>query len=197
MKIVCLISGGIDSTTLLFKLVKNNHKVFPLYVNYGHKSAKQELCAAKKACKLLKLKLNHIDISGLSLISSGLTDNKISFIKYPVFPNRNIILLSIASAFASNYSCNVIAIGLTAGSDFADQTKKFVKNTESVLSFGTKTIILTPLIELNKLEVVRLANDNNIPLYFTYSCYGGAPKTCGKCLGCRDRKNTFSLEGLT
>ena len=196
MKIVCLLSGGIDSTILLFRLIKNEHDVLPLFVNYGQKATKKELEAATKACKLLKLKLNVVDISGLSSISSGLTNAKISPIKNPVFPNRNLILLSIASAFAANQSCHVIAIGITEGSDFADQTKKFVKDAELALSHGRKITILYPLIKLNKLEVVRLAKENNIPLDFTYSCYCGTNVPCKKCLSCRDREKVFDIEGI-
>ena len=196
MKIICLISGGIDSTTLLFRLVKNKHEVIPLFVNYGQKAIKKELLSVKKICKLLKLNVHVIDISGLSLISSGLTDNNISSVKNPFFPNRNLILLSIGSAFSTNYSCNVIAIGLIKGSDFLDQSKIFLKHAEKILSYGRKITILAPMLELNKLEVVRLAKEYKIPLNFTYSCYSGKEKPCNRCLSCIDRKNVFKIESI-
>lgn len=195
MKIVCLVSGGIDSTVLLFRLHKKNHELIPLFINYGQKSIKQEQKAANAACKLLKLKLNVIDISGLSTIKSGLTNENISLTK-SFFPNRNIILLSIASSFSANYSCNVIAIGIIGETNFLDQSKEFLQDAEKTLSYGRKIIILAPLSELNKLEVVRLAKVNNIPLDFTYSCYSGFLKPCKKCLGCVDRKKVFEIEGL-
>ena len=196
MKIICLVSGGIDSTTLLFRLIKNDHKVIPLFVNYGQKAIKKELLAAKRICRSLKLKMHVIDASGLSSISSGLTDNSISSIKNPFFPNRNLILLSIGSAFAINHSCAVIAIGFIAGSDFADQSKIFLKHAEKILSYGRKITILAPMIELNKLEVVRLAKEYKIPLNFTYSCYSGKEKPCKRCLSCIDRKNVFKIEEI-
>ncbi len=197
MKIVCLISGGIDSTVLLFRLAKNKHQIIPLFVNYGQKAVKKELESAKKTCQILKLKLHVIDLSGLSAIPSGLTNTRISAIKNPIFPNRNLILLSIASAFAAIKSCFVISIGIIGGSDFADQTKKFVKDSEIALSYGRKITILTPLIELNKLEVVRLAKENQIPLNFTFSCYSASSEPCKKCLGCIDRMKVFEIEGLS
>lgn len=195
MKIVCLISGGIDSTVLLFRLHKKHHELIPLFINYGQKSVKQEQKAAEKACKLLKLNLNIIDISRLSVIQSGLTNKKISIMK-SFFPNRNLILLSIASAFSTNYSCNVIAMGIIGETNFQDQSKKFLKDAERALSHSRKTMILTPLAELNKLEVVRLAKVNSIPLDFTYSCYDGFSKPCQKCLGCIDRQMVFEIEKL-
>ena len=196
MKIICLVSGGIDSTTLLFRLIKNNHEVIPLFVNYGQKAIKKELSSVKKICKLLKLKIHVIDVSGFSSISSGLTDKNISSIKNPFFPNRNLILLTIGSTLAINYSCTVIAIGLIEGSNFADQTKVFLKHAEQILSYGRKITILAPMIELNKLEVVRLAKEYKIPLNLTYSCYSNKEKPCNRCLSCIDRKNVFKIEGI-
>ena len=194
MKIICLISGGVDSTTLLFRLHGKGHHIVPLFVNYGQKSYTQEKNAAAYACKLLKLKLNIIDISGLSVIKSGLTHKKIS-IEEPFYPNRNLILLSIAAAFSVNHSCNVIAIGVIGKTNFLDQSKSFLNDAEKTLSYGRKIIILAPLSQLNKLEVVRLAKNNNIRLDFTYSCYCGSIP-CQKCVSCIDRKKVFDMEDL-
>ena len=196
MKVVCLLSGGIDSTTMVFRLMRNKHDVLPLFVNYGQKSAKKELEAATKTCELLNLQLNIINISSLSSISSSLTD-KDATSKNPFFPNRNLILLSIAAAFSANQSCDVISIGIVGGTNFADQTREFVVDAELALSYGRKITVLAPLIELNKLEVVRLAKKNGIPLDFTYSCYLGYDLPCGKCLACIERKNVLEIEGIT
>jgi len=194
MKIVCLLSGGIDSTILLFRLKKNGHEIIPLFINYGQKAAKKEREAAQKACEILDIKLNVIDIPGLSTISSGLTTNEISPIDTPVFPNRNLILLSLGAAFAQTNSCQVIAIGLIEGTNFSDQTREFVKKLESTLSMEQNISILAPMITLNKLEVVRLAKENKIPLDFTYSCYFGLDTPCNECLSCKDRSNAFMIE---
>lgn len=196
MKVVCLLSGGIDSTTMLFRLMRNEHDIFPLFVNYGQKAAKKELEAAIKACELLSLQLNIIDISGLSSISSSLTD-KDAPLENSFFPNRNMILLSVAAAFSANQSCNVISIGTVGGTGFADQTRKFVVDAELALSHGRRITVLAPLTELNKLEVVRLAKENCIPLDFTYSCYMGDDLPCGKCLACIERKNVLEIESIT
>ena len=196
IKIVCLISGGIDSTVLFFMLAKNNHDIMPLFINYGQKAAKQEKKAAIKSCDILKLQLNTINISGLSSISTGLTDENL-FVSNPFFPNRNLILLSMAGAFSVNHSYDVLAIGVIGGTNYSDQTKEFVNDAETVLSYNRKTVVLAPLVNLNKLEVVRLSKINNIPLNFTYSCYLGNEKPCYECSGCIDRKKVFELEDIT
>lgn len=198
MKIVCLLSGGIDSVTLLFRLKKNEHDVIPLFINYGQKSAQKEYEAANTACKILGIQLHTIDVSGLASIPSGLTDKEQSHIENPLFPARNMILLSIATAFAVSKSIQVIAIGIVGDTHFPDQTNEFLNAAESALYFSTdKNIkILAPLVKLNKLEVVRLAKENAIPLDFTYSCYLGSEKPCNECLSCKDRMMAFKLEGL-
>ena len=198
MKIVCLLSGGIDSVVLLFRLKKSGHDLIPLFINYGQKSLIKELESATIACNMLDLSLEEIDISDLSSIPSGLTNGEYSPIDFPVFPARNMILLSIAASFASSKSIQVIGIGILNDSTFPDQTKSFLNAAENALamSIDSNLKILTPLSDLNKLEVVRLAKENNIPLDFTYSCYFGSDKPCGKCLSCKDRQQVFDIEGI-
>ena len=198
MRIVCLLSVGIDSVVLLFRLKKSGHDLIPLFINYGQKSLKKELESATIACSMLDLHLEVIDISGLSSIPSGLTNSEYSPIDYPVFPARNMILLSIAASFAFSKSIQVIGIGVLNDSPFPDQTKFFLTAAENVLtmSVDSNLKILAPLSDLNKLEVVRLAKENNIPLGFTYSCYFGLEKPCGKCLSCKDRQQVFNIEGI-
>ena len=195
MKITCLISGGIDSITLLHRLKIEDHKIFPLYINYGQKAHKKEFSCVSNACAKLGLSLNCIDISNLHLISSGLTSKDISSIDEPIFPNRNLILLSIAASFAFDNDCNIIAVALLGDSAFPDQTKEFIKNTEITISssLGTKMKIWSPFIQLNKLEVVRLAKKYQIDLNQTYSCYEGTEEPCGQCLGCQDRKSVREI----
>ena len=198
MKIICLVSGGIDSVVLLFKLKKNNHHIIPLFINYGQKSFKKEFKAATIACEKLNLNLEKIDIPGLSLIPSGLTSIKHSPIVNPIFPARNMILLSIAASFAVSKSIQIIGIGILGDSNFPDQTKEFIDNAEQALSSstGVKFNIFAPLSTLNKLEVVRLAKENKIPISFTYSCYLGSEKSCNECLSCKDRQQSFKIEGI-
>jgi len=191
MKIVCLISGGVDSTVLLFRLHKEGHDIIPLHINYGQKSAKPELESVHKVCDLLQLEPQIIDLNGLKIIRSGLTDPKLSHISNPVFPGRNLLFLTIAASFANSNSIDVIAMGILGHTFFPDQTKEFVKKAELTISsaLGNRINILTPFIELNKLEVIRIGKKYNIPLDITYSCYAGTKPPCGECLSCKDREN--------
>ena len=196
MKITCLASGGMDSTVLLHRLKVENHKILPLYVNYGQKAHKKEFRCISDQCSKLGLSLNCIDISNLHLISSGLTSKHISSVDKPIFPNRNLILLSIATSFAFDNNCDIVAIALLGDSTFPDQSKEFVKNTEIVISssLGAEMKIWTPFIQLNKLEVIRLAKKYQVDIHQTYSCYEGTEEPCEQCLGCKDRRSVLQIE---
>ena len=189
MKVVCLASGGIDSSVLMFMLKKSNHEVCPLHINYGQKAEKMELKSVQEICKILNLSLEVIDIPGLAKISSGLTDLHISASEHPLFPARNLLLLAIGFSYASTKSIGVISIGLLANPVFPDQTIKFVKSLENTINdaMSTSMKILVPFIELNKREVVSLSKKYEFPLNLTYSCYEGLENPCGKCASCQER----------
>lgn len=195
MKVVCLASGGIDSSVLMFMLKKSNHEVCPLHINYGQKAEKMELKSVQEICKILNLSLEVIDVPGLAKISSGLTDPHISVSEYPLFPARNLLLLAIGSSYASTKSIEVISIGLLANPIFPDQTIKFVKSTENAINDAMGTMkILVPFIELNKREVVGLAKKYEFPLNLTYSCYEGLENPCGKCASCQERTKVENFQ---
>ena len=84
----------------------------------------------------------------------------------------------------------VVAIGLLVNHTFPDQTKDFVEKAEISIStaLGNKTHILTPLIDLDKRDVLKLAKEYDLePI--TYYCHSGTDVPCGKCISCRERKS--------
>ena len=188
MKIVCLASGGADSSILMFLLQKKGHDILPLHINYGQKSEKLELEAYNKVCAFLNLKPAVIDAKGLKKIESGLTTSTLSPIENPFFPGRNLLFLVIGSSYAFSKSIKTISVGFLDNSEFPDQNKEFVKKTEDLLkiSLNYGVTILTPLINLDKKEVLNLAKKYSFPLDLTYSCYLGINPPCGRCHACKD-----------
>lgn len=189
MKVVCLSSGGIDSSVILFMLKEKKHDVYPLYIDYGHKSANIEIKSLKEICRRLKVEPKIFQLQDISSISSGLTSPNISHVDNPYFPNRNLLFLTIASAYAHRNSIRVISIGLLDNVNFPDQSKNFLNKAEDSISegLGYKIKILAPLIELDKREVVGLAKKHDIPLELTYSCYSGNEMPCNICKACQER----------
>jgi len=190
MKVVCLASGGIDSSVLMLMLKNMGHEVFPLHVNYGQKAAMMELKSFSKVCEFLEIKPEVIDISGIGKLSIGMTKPDLSYNDNPLFPARNLLLLTVGAVYAYTKSITVISIGSLSNSTFPDQTKEFMKNSETTLNIAIQEQIkiLTPLIDLNKREVVDLARKYNFPLEITYSCYIGLSNPCGKCMSCKERE---------
>ena len=188
MKIVCLASGGIDSSLLMFLLQKSNHEIFPLHVSYGQKSEKMELASYNKICKFLKLNPIVIDAKGLKEIKSGLTTTNLSSIKNSFFPARNLLFVTIGGSYAFSNSIKTISLGFLDNSKFLDQNSKFVKKSEELLNYilNYNITILTPMINLDKREIFNLAKKHNFPLNLTYSCHSGTNPPCSKCHACKD-----------
>lgn len=190
MKVVCLASGGIDSSVLMRMLKQMGHEIFPLHINYGQKAAEMERNAFCKVCEFLEVKPEVFDIPDIGKTSVGLTNPKLSHEDNPLFPARNLLLLTVAASYALAKSIKVVSIGSLANSIFPDQTKEFIKNAEATLNVATqdRIKILTPLIDLNKREVIDLARKYEFPLGITYSCYLGLKNPCGKCMSCKERE---------
>ncbi|MDE1863001.1 MAG: 7-cyano-7-deazaguanine synthase [Thaumarchaeota archaeon] len=196
MKVICLASGGIDSSVLMLMLKRMRHEVFPLHINYGQKAAMMEQKSFYKICEFLKIKPEVIDISNIGKLSIGLTKPDLSYSDSPFFPARNLLLLTIASIYAHTKSIKVISIGSLSNSIFPDQTKEFMKSSETTLNIAIQEQIkiLTPLIDLNKREVIELARKYNFPLEITYSCHIGSPDPCGKCMSCKERQTIEKIQ---
>lgn len=210
-KAVVLLSGGLDSTTCLSVALKNGREVFPLSFDYQQRHSKELLCAKEiaKHYNILNHKVIRIDNVG----GSALTDMNIEVPDYkaseeiPVtyVPARNIIFLSYAAGFAEVVGADEIYIGVNAidYSGYPDCRPEFIKAFEKMLGLGTKAgvegngiKIVTPLENLSKAEIIKLANDCGAPLHLTTSCYKGGDKACGVCDSCVLRLKGFKDAGL-
>lgn len=188
MKVVCLSSGGLDSSVLLFMLKKKKYELLPLFVDYGQKSLKMELRSYKMICRKLRLKPTIMRLDQLKTIK--LFSKPLFLQSDPAFfPNRNLLLLTIGAAYGYYRSAKVVSIGLLDNIVFSDQTKDFINSAEQIISIslGHKIKILAPFATLDKREVIALANKYKIPIGLTYSCHMGKKIPCGKCSACRER----------
>ena len=168
-------------------------RFLPLFVNYGQKSAKQELISVKKLCDELHLSINILELEALSKIKCGLTSPNISAVDFPYFPVRNMILSSIGISFAHNHTSQIIAFGFLKESIFPDQKEEFIKNMEKTAKYALNDEfkILSPFIDMDKRDVVNLAKKYNFSLDLTYSCHSGTSEPCRKCMGCIEREKVM------
>lgn len=198
MDVVVLVSGGIDSIVACKLIQQQRDNVLPLFIDYGQLAAKKEWLA----CQYLLLDCGlpapkKIDVNGFGqAISSGLTDKTKDIHKDAFLPCRNFLFLLLAASYAYTKGSKVIAIGLLDEKThlFPDQTQEFIVNANFAINsaLNDNYIILTPLIQFSKSDVIQLAEKYNIPLDKTYSCHSGDDVYCGKCVAC---KEILSSEG--
>jgi 7-cyano-7-deazaguanine synthase len=210
-KAVVLLSGGLDSTTCLSIAIKEGYDVYTLSFDYGQKNNKEILCT-QEIVKYYSIKEHKIIKVG-NVGGSALTNDDIEVPDYQGLPNipvtyvpaRNIIFLSYAVGYAEVIGAEAIYIGVNAVdySGYPDCTPEFIEAFQEVVKVGTKAgingrpvKILTPLMNLSKAEIIKLACENNAPLHLTSSCYRGGDKACGVCDSCVLRLKGFKEAGI-
>ena len=210
-KAIVLLSGGLDSTTVLAIVKAHGFECYALSFDYGQKQC-SELESAKTIAKQSKvvehriMKISLADIGG-----SALTDDKIDVPKYsksdeiPVtyVPARNTIFLSFALAWAEVIDCQKIYIGVNAldYSGYPDCRPEFIKAFEDMANLATKQSvegekieIKTPLISMTKAEIIQKGLSLGVDYSQTISCYlaNSNGEACGECDACVLRINGFN-----
>jgi 7-cyano-7-deazaguanine synthase len=171
-------------------LKKQNHELFPLFIDYGQLSREKEWTACQSICNYLGLKPHRIDVSGFGQsIKSGITDSTLDIEEKAFLPTRNLLFLTLAGAYGYTNSVNIIAIGLLSNPIFPDQTREFIRNAQRAISIslGAEVEILAPTISLSKIDTLGLARKYKLPLDLTYSCHSGNSEPCGRCISCKER----------
>lgn len=195
MKSVLILSGGFDSTTLLYKLINEKKDVICLSFNYGQKASK-ELEYAKRTTTKLNIKHHIFDISNIleMLKWSSLIDETNNQVKAPqntVVPSRNTILLELATAFAISNNCDEVYYGAIKGdiNDYPDTTPTFLKQINELNKVNNYKYIpiKAPFVNLEKWEVAKIAIQLKVPFEDSWSCYLGGEEPCGECFSCKGR----------
>lgn len=208
-KVVCLLSGGIDSSTLLGKLLWEKNEVYPVVFNYGQKHSK-EIEHAKLVAGHYGLELMEVDISGIKpLISkSSLTSDEPipeghyadESMKSTVVPNRNMIMISLAVGYAWTIGASKVCFAAHGGDHpiYSDCRPDFVKSINNTVIIGTedRVRVEAPFVNTDKTEIVKLGNKIGVPFDKTWSCYKGKEKHCGLCGTCVERKESFEKTGV-
>jgi len=224
MKVVTILSGGLDSTVATLIAKDLGYKITAITFNYGQKAVKREVNSAKKICEILGIKHIVVDLPFVKQFgkSSLITEKEIPKLKMEELdtkktyetmksvwvPARNLIMLSIASGFAEALDAEKIFIGINKeeGITFPDNTIEFVEAFNKVLEYGTlnKVEVEAPLYDKTKEEIVKLGAELEKKLgvevlKYSYSCYkdnGEDFLHCGKCESCIRRKRAFLMAGI-
>lgn len=197
-KIVALISGGVDSSTMALLYKKENFDVYPLFVDYNQLSSQREWSACKSVCKFLKLRApKKISIPLSSKLKNWpckLTKSQVSF-----FPFRNAILVIMGALYGRTIGSNTVAIGImdVGANRFPDCTSEFIVSLSNTLSLSVNSSVkvFSPFLNFSREEILLYGIQSKFPYKITYSCYFGGQKHCGKCLPCLNREQAFEILG--
>ena len=209
-KAVVLLSGGLDSTALLYWAVDEGYTPCVLSFDYGQRH-KKELIFAKKTCEKLNAKHIIIDITSIHELLSGsaLTDESIKVPdehyshesqKATIVPNRNAIMLNIGVGYAVSIGANKVfyAAHHNDRAIYPDCREEFVESqseTAKLANDNDELEILAPFVGKTKADIVKIAGELGVPFEDTWSCYKGGAKACGVCGTCRERIEAFELAG--
>ena len=213
-KAVVIASGGIDSTTLIYKLTSKGYSLKTLTFLYGQKHLKESEYAIKTFEKL-SLDYRLVDISGIKDLISGsaLTDSRVEIPEVPettehydtlkttIVPNRNSIFLSLAVAYAQQLKYNSVFYGAHHSDRgvYPDCRREFIESFEHsqrLANDNEQFRIIAPFVEMDKAEIVKLGHQLGVPYEDTWSCYKGLELHCGHCSSCSERKRAFSNSGI-
>ncbi len=214
MKAVILLSGGLDSATVLAMAKDQGYECYALSFNYGQRHAAELNAAAKVVSAFNVIEHKTIDLDLTQIGGSALTDNNIDVpesatdgIPVTYVPARNTIFLSYALAWAEVLEINNIFIGVNAidYSGYPDCRPEYIQAFERMANLatkfsveGTKLTIHTPLIDLNKADIIQQGSKLNVDYALTISCYqvDKHGMACGVCDSCRFRKEGFENAGI-
>ncbi|MBI4708105.1 MAG: 7-cyano-7-deazaguanine synthase QueC [Candidatus Omnitrophica bacterium] len=210
-KAVIILSGGMDSTTLLYDILNQGYEVYALSINYNQRHSK-ELEFARKTCKKLNIPHKIIDLiqAGKELLyRSALTSEdtqvpegnyKEENMKLTVVPNRNMIFLSLAVGYAISLRAKKVFYGAHAGDHavYPDCRKEFVEAMKRAISLADwePVELEAPYLDLDKGDIVKKGAQLGVDYSLTWTCYKGQDKACGKCGACNERLEAFKKAGI-
>lgn len=212
---VVLLSGGLDSATTLYLAQARGYRCYALILDYGQRHRK-EVRAARRIARAARVPVQLLPLR-FPWGGSALTDSRISVpvgrslrrigrgIPSTYVPARNTIFLSLALGYAEAIGAGAVFIGANAVdfSGYPDCRPSFYRAMQRVFKQGTRTgaqgksvRIMTPLIRMTKAQIIRLGKKLGVPYPWTWSCYQGRSRPCGRCDSCRIRAKGFREAGL-
>jgi 7-cyano-7-deazaguanine synthase len=216
-KVVVLLSGGLDSTTLLHYVRKSLgvQDIYALSLIYGQKHVRELEMASWQAGDVGVAEHREIDIGFVGELlrgGSALTNPDIpvpdlvdlsegQLVQPPTYvPNRNMILISLAAAWAESVGARSVFYGAQAQDQYGywDCTVDFVSRMNDVLALNRQTCVTVeaPFAERSKGELLEIGLALGVDYGHTWSCYRGGVSPCGACPTCVERARAFEAVGV-
>jgi 7-cyano-7-deazaguanine synthase len=218
VKAVVLLSGGLDSSTVLYQAQAEGCDSYAISFDYQqrHRRELEAATAIAQAAGVIAHQVVTFDLRQWG--GSALTDHAIDLpegrslsemsasIPVTYVPARNTIFLSFALAYAEIMGAERVYLGVNAldYSGYPDCRPDYIQAMQEVFRLGTKQgregdaiAIMTPLLHLKKTEIIQLGDRLGVPWHLTWSCYAGEKLACGVCDSCRLRRAAFVELGLS
>lgn len=210
---VVIASGGMDSATLLAQM-RTQGRVLAVGFDYGQRHVTElEYLRGLADDMMLDLRIVRLGALASLLGGSALTDPDVEVpdghyaqdtMKATVVPNRNAIMLSIATGIAVAEKAERVAIGVHAGDHFIypDCRPQFIAQMGRAMELATEGFspsgfrVVAPFVNQTKADIVRIGTTLGVDYAKTWSCYKGGAVHCGRCGTCVERQEAFKLAGV-
>lgn len=205
---ILVLSGGMDSTTMLYEY--KDRIALAVNFNYGANHNAREAVCARENCRRLGIELVEIDLafmgryfessllSGAEAIPEGhYADENM---RSTVVPFRNGIMLAVAAGLAESRGLKAVMIANHGGDHaiYPDCRESFVRAMDAAIGEGTyeHVELRAPYTNLTKADIARRGVALGVDYSLTYSCYKGGAKHCGRCGTCVERREALLAAGL-
>jgi 7-cyano-7-deazaguanine synthase len=216
---IVLLSSGLDSA-VAFKMALDEWGVeLVVTFDYGQRAADKEVDCARRICERHGVRHEVIelpwleDVTRTALVNRGEkvptpTEAELDEIKgraletaHAVWvPNRNGTFINVAGCFADAHNIEYIVCGFNAeeGATFPDNTPQFVEAINKSLYYSTENHakVVAPVIDLDKVQIIKKGISIGAPLDLSWSCYYSGDRPCGKCESCMRRARAFKRAGV-
>jgi 7-cyano-7-deazaguanine synthase len=215
---VLLLSGGLDSAVAAYLSRKDASPILALTVDYGQKAAARELAAAYRIAGAMGVPHRTVFLPFLREAARGALVDRATDVPRPSpadlddtagraresaravwVPNRNGAFIAMAATWAESLGAGFVVVGFNReeGATFRDNTPDFLDATNAALSYSTanQVRVVSPTVGFDKVEIVRAAMRDNVPIELCWSCYLGEKEPCGTCESCRRFERAVTSAG--
>lgn len=206
---VVIVSGGMDSVTLMHDLKSKKYDLHALTFDYGQKHKKEIECATKN-CEELEIEQDIIDMKFFSDIAKSALTQKDKPVpdgnyadenmKQTVVPNRNMVMLAIAASFALSHKRDYLFYGAHSGDHaiYPDCRQPFIQAMKNAFNLcdWSRVRLEAPYIRLDKAAILKIGLPLGVKYETTWTCYKGGDTACGTCGSCTERLEAFSTIGV-
>ncbi len=190
---VLLLSGGVESVTLLHQLAEAGEALQALFIDYGQRAAAHERAAAEGNCARLGVELVPLDLAQVGEVFRRGQERK----SHVPLPHRNLVALSLGMSYATNLDAGRLYLAANQQDtvDYASSSHAFLAQFRLMCGLLGDVQLATPLVGLTKTEIVARGMSLGVDYATTYSCLLGYPLHCGRCPQCTKRRAAFHEAG--